>query len=379
MTSLLTIYPIEVTTHNLYFHEEASIFSIDSYIDILATSGGDNAIRLWKIKHIDKNKKDCKFKYTTSLNSSIKIEFLSEIICHTKSVNCIRFNESGYLASSSDGGKIVLSKEGKNTVIREHDGFDIYDLTWNKNILYVGVGNGLLEIYDIDSTVKLVYKKMIHSDFIQGITFNFKYNLLATLSKDRTAKLHFIDINRDKTNLNNNDSNDIFVDEKLNYLQNEEKNKEYVNLLQKKKKLNKETKYILKNIQLLEKYDFLNNEKMFNIGRSFFKRTCFSNDGLLLYLCNVKKNSVLVVHYPFRIEHWFCKLGPLNSEPVAVLSNDELLFILTKKSLYVYRNFELLMCVENICFKTATDATICGNTIFISSLDGFVSSFKWNT
>lgn len=413
MTSLLTLYPIEVTTHNLYFHEEASIFSIDSFEDILATAGGDNAIRLWKIKHIIKNKKDVNFKYTTSLNSSIKLEFTGEIICHSKSVNCVRFNKSGFLASASDGGKIVLSKKGINIVLREQDGFDIYDLTWNKNILFVGVGNGHLEIYNIDKTVKLVHKQMIHSDYIQGITFNNKYNVLATLSKDRTAKLHLI-VNDKLNNIdafdNENERNiENFNDdcEKLNNLQNVKDIKNQINentkdldeeniennchnfkvlstventsTSKKRKKIIKEKKTAFNSFQLLEKYDFFENEKMFNIGRSFFKRTCFSKDGLFLYLCNVKKNSVLVLHYPFRINHWVYKLGPLNSEPVAVLSNDDFLFILTKKSIYIYKNFELLMCVENICFKTATDATICGNTIFISSLDGFVSSFKWNS
>ncbi|KAK6090552.1 hypothetical protein P3W45_000275 [Vairimorpha bombi] len=324
------LFPIEVTTHNLYFHEEASIFSIDSFSGLIATCGGDNIVRLWNIKHSTDNiKNDSEFRYTTALNSSIKIEYVSDIKGHNKSVNCVRFNETGWLASASDGGKIIVSFSDKSGVIRDPDGLDCYEVVWNKSILYVGLSNGHVEIYDIsfidDFEFKLIRSFNPHTDIIQGMAYNPKYNLILTISKDKSSKL---------------------------FLCNE-------------------------NMELLEKYTNFNNEKLFSVGRSFFKRICFSKNGDLAFLCNVKQNSVLVYHSPFRSPHWIYKLGPFNSEPVKILENGKFLFILTKKSLYIYQDSDLLICVDNMCFKSATDATVTDNIIFISSLDGFVSSLKW--
>ena len=103
--------PIEVTTHNIYFHEESPILSIDCYNGTIVTSSYDNAIRLWSLGFKDMKYRDSVYK--TAINSSIGIEFCEEIEGFSKPVNCVRFHKTGLngsylLAGCSDGGRVVV-------------------------------------------------------------------------------------------------------------------------------------------------------------------------------------------------------------------------------------------------------------------------------
>lgn len=317
--NLKDMFPIEVTTHNLYFHEEASIFSIDTFNNLIATGGGDGIVRLWQINDTE-IKKEGDFVYTTALNSSIQLVYKSDLVGHTKAVNCVRFSYLGILASSSDTGRVLLHFNDKTHVLRGSDELDCYELTWAKDTLYVGLSNGLIEeyqvLYDDNFYCKLVKSCFLHTDIIQGLAYNSKHFLLLSVSKDRTLKISQDDKMLDKINLNTN-------------------------------------------------------------GRSFFRRTCFSKCNNMCFITNYKNSSILVLTYPFTEKHWIYKLGPFDSEIVKVIENNLLLFVLSKTSLYFYYNFNLLGCIENICFKSVTDATLYNNILFISSLDGFIATFKW--
>ena len=72
--------PIEVTTHNLQFHETPNITSIDFYKNYIFTSGQDKAVRLWEVILTDKNKYYKLNCYKTAENSSIKLKYFCEFM-----------------------------------------------------------------------------------------------------------------------------------------------------------------------------------------------------------------------------------------------------------------------------------------------------------
>ena len=77
MNSLGKLSPIEITTHNIYFHEESPILSIDIRDEQLATCGFDGVVRLWSLKF--KKMKYEENVYRTAANSSIEIEHLKDL------------------------------------------------------------------------------------------------------------------------------------------------------------------------------------------------------------------------------------------------------------------------------------------------------------
>jgi chromatin assembly factor 1 subunit B len=359
------LYPVEITTHNLHFHDEASVFTVDYNGRYLATGGGDKEIRLWTVeKRACKDREVC---HTTALNTTIKISYHSVLTGHQRTVNCVRFN-GDLLASCSDGGQVIVWENGNPMVIRGMDGDDAYELAWGRDHLFVGLASGNIGVYKIEHVEEeeplkedtsdlpveqqgrakkrivptvletegasthrsrrivatLVQQVRGHSDVIQGMAYNRKYDLLTSLGKDRVG---------------------------MTFLFNGE-------LVQ------------------IEKMEYMNKDRVFAVGKGFFRRLSYSDDGDFLYLVCCASNTVVVLHYPFRIEHVYATIGPLNSEPVKVMLSGPILYIATKKSLYVFREREVLFCVDNICFMSATDGCMVDGVCFLSSLDGFLASLR---
>ena len=80
---------------------------------ILATAGGDNAVRLW-VANVTTLMKVVDDPDNNSVDAGLK--HLCAFTGHTKSVNCIRFSPCGnFLASASDDGLIIVYRlvEGK--------------------------------------------------------------------------------------------------------------------------------------------------------------------------------------------------------------------------------------------------------------------------
>jgi chromatin assembly factor 1 subunit B len=352
-------YPVEITTHNLHFHDEASIFTVDSNGEYLATGGGDKDIRLWKIE-----KEECKSRdvcYTTALNTTIKISYHAVLSGHQRAVNCVRFNSS-LLASCSDGGEVIVWEGESPTAIRGIDGDDAYELVWGKDHLFIGFSSGSIRVYrietlsgcsageDINSLSGEVQKNRIapilldsdlrhepkrivatlvqqikcHSDVIQGLAYNAKHGLLTSLGKDRVGK----------------------------------------------------TFAFSSKLVQIEKMEYTEKDRIFAAGKGFFKRLAYSEDGNFLYLVGCASNTIVVLHYPFRIEHVYATIGPLDSEPVKVICSSPFLYIATKKSLYIFYGREMLFCVDSICFMSVTDGCMMGGVCFLSSLDGFLASVR---
>lgn len=339
--------PIEVTTHNIYFHEDSPILSTDVYNGIVSTCGFDGVVRLWHLNFKEMNHRDNV--YRTAGNSSIQIEYYRDLTGFTKPINCTRFFKDTHamefiLACCSDSGKVVVFDGENEYIVRREDDDDAYELCWADDHLVVGLGSGNIEIFEmtrfdnqkenelnrkneddqskpVNLQFKQILRKKVHESTIQGISYNHKHRLISTFSLDKTVKIHQLD----------NDTLDLIstLDQKIDN------------------------------------------------SRGLFKRILFEDN--LLYLFN-KNSTVSVVCYPFKNTHIQKKIGPLNCSVVKVLTfriDDELILaICTKKSVYLIQNNELLCCVDNACYMAITDGFVFNNTIFLSSMDGFISSIR---
>lgn len=338
--------PIEVTTQNIYFHEDSPILSIDIQNDQLATCGFDGILRLWNLKFKKMNYEEDV--YRTAANSSIEIEHLKDLTGFSKPVNCIRFcrlnlENQFILAACADGGKIILFTNDKSYIVPNGIDSDAYDMCWYNNLLYIAFGNGTVSCYrvdieeDIDFNIieddiikdsiklnfNLIFSQKIHDNTIQGISYNEKYNLLATFSLDKTVKIHFVEKNGLK----------------------------FINSL---------------------------DEKIDN-SRGLFKRILFEED--LLYIFT-KSNAVSIYTYHFKSKCLYKKIGSLNSSVVKVLTgninNENILLICTKKGAYILKNDNLVCLVDNACYMAITDAVIYRNTVFLGSMDGFITTIRFS-
>lgn len=369
---------IEVTTHNLQFHEQASIFSIDHCGQLIATAGGDTDVRIWSIATPELAIEQ--FTYKNALTANIKITYMCTLDGHSKTVNCVRFSQK-FLASCSDGGNVLVYKlnelqKNLGYSAKFSDGDDVYDMVWNGDLLFMAQASGNVSVYrieeietdfvaqlgekdttsvkcededtrpviDVESErhplkkraviTKIQEKQSInatllqtikaHSDVVQGIAYCKKHNVLATQSKDRSLKLFTYD-----------------------------------------------TK-----LKLHCKIDQHLSEKFISIGRSFFKRLSFIKDDFLFVAGCVYKNCnwVYVVVYPFT--EIYKKIGPFDSTVQKIIEWNDLVIVLTKRSAYALKDNGCVFSVKNITFRGITDATIVNDSLMISSLDGFLSSIR---
>lgn len=350
--------PVEITTHNIYFHEDSPILSADIHNEILATCGFDGVVRLWKLSFKNMNYEDSVYK--TAGNSSIRIEYMRDLPGFSRPINCIRFCKSNLgclylLAACADGGKVMLYTDKTECTMQNDTGDDAYDMCWSGNYLFIGFGSGRVSCYKIDiveepATVpcnrpasspaclenafnavcstnygikpELMFSQRIHESTVQGISYNKKYGLLATFSLDKTLKVHRVHEN---------------------------------------------------GLQLVSQID----QKLDN-SRGLFKRILFEDDYLYAF---TKNNALSVFAYPFQPVHLQRRIGPLSSSVVKALTakvqDEDVLVVCTKRSAYVFSGDELVCCVDNACYMAVTDAVIDGNTIFLSSMDGFICTVRF--
>ncbi|EPR78627.1 hypothetical protein SLOPH_1069 [Spraguea lophii 42_110] len=186
-----------ITVHNLYFHDNASIYTIDSYKNIIVTGGGDKSIRIWRIYKNDKEEecdieskdksdindvnynddinennksntndititdnnsitenititnnknkdKNIKLNYYTAINSFLKLQYISTYT-FASTINCVRINSKGIIACTDDNGylNIIRNKyivDGEMEY-RDKDNYD--NVMDNKNVItYATTGEG---------------------------------------------------------------------------------------------------------------------------------------------------------------------------------------------------------------------------------------------
>lgn len=190
---------MKAKTLQIHWHDRQPIFSIDFEPcgkGRLATAGGDENVRIWKI--IKEN------------NEPPHIEYLSSLNRHTASVNAVRFSPKGAtLASAGDDGNIILwqQSEQKEVVFgEEEDNFnketwrivsmlrgssDIYDIAWSPDAKYIisGAIDNHAKIWDVKKNA-LIYSICDHSHFVQGVAWDPLGEYIATQSSDRYVNVY---------------------------------------------------------------------------------------------------------------------------------------------------------------------------------------------
>ncbi|KAL2755098.1 hypothetical protein ACRALDRAFT_1064815 [Sodiomyces alcalophilus JCM 7366] len=162
----------------------------------LATAGGDNNVRLWKVDGHGEDR---------------KVEYLSTLSKHTQAVNVVRWAPRGeVVASAGDDGNVILwvpaehqtgpsfgseGLEDKETWRAKHmcrsSGSEIYDLAWSPDSTFFIIGSmdNIARIYNAVTGV-LVRQIAEHSHYVQGVAWDPLNEFIATQSSDRSVHVY---------------------------------------------------------------------------------------------------------------------------------------------------------------------------------------------
>ncbi|KAI2604559.1 WD40 repeat-like protein [Hypoxylon fragiforme] len=162
----------------------------------LATGGGDNNVRIWKVDSDGENR---------------KVEYLSTLSKHTQAVNVVRWAPKGEtLASAGDDGNVILwipsethnpstfgneGLEDKETWRTKHmsrsTGSEIYDLAWSPDATYFIIGSmdNVARIFHA-GTGALIRQIAEHSHYVQGVAWDPLNEYIATQSSDRSVHIY---------------------------------------------------------------------------------------------------------------------------------------------------------------------------------------------
>ncbi|ORX51528.1 hypothetical protein BCR36DRAFT_583069 [Piromyces finnis] len=234
---------MKAKTLQIHWHDRQPIFSIDFEPcgkGRLATAGGDENVRIWKI--IKEN------------NEPPHIEYLSSLNRHTASVNVVRFSPKGaILASAGDDGNIILwqQSEQKEVVFGEtEDNFnkeswrivsmlrgssDIYDIAWSPDAKYIlsGAIDNTAKIWDVKKNA-LIYNICDHSHFVQGVAWDPLGEYIATQSSDRYVNVYSYQVKKNGTMTVTNIGKFSKMDIKTKVENTEQDNKEESSINEKK-------------------------------------------------------------------------------------------------------------------------------------------------
>ncbi|RYO90466.1 hypothetical protein DL766_004254 [Monosporascus sp. MC13-8B] len=176
----------------------------------LATGGGDNNVRIWKVEGEGEDR---------------KVDYLSTLTKHTQAVNVVRWAPKGEtLASAGDDGNVILwvpsethhstfgneGLEDKETWRTKHmfrpTGSEIYDLAWSPDANYFIIGSmdNVARIYNV-ATNSLIRQIAEHSHYVQGVTWDPLNEYIATQSSDRSVHIYSLKTKDGQYTLNNHD------------------------------------------------------------------------------------------------------------------------------------------------------------------------------
>ncbi|KAF2815386.1 WD40 repeat-like protein [Mytilinidion resinicola] len=163
----------------------------------LATAGGDNNVRLWKVE---------------ASGDERKVIYLSTLVKHTQAVNVVRWSPRGeILGSAGDDGNILLwvpaenqshpatfgedGLEDKETWRVKHMcrsmGSEIYDMAWSPDgaFFITGSMDNIARIYNAQ-TGNCVRQIAEHSHYVQGVAWDPLNEYVATQSSDRSVHIY---------------------------------------------------------------------------------------------------------------------------------------------------------------------------------------------
>ncbi|KAL9127604.1 MAG: hypothetical protein Q9217_003562 [Psora testacea] len=188
--------PLLISWHN----ENTPIYSV--HFDPngkgrLATAGGDNNVRLWKVEREGEER---------------TVTYLTTLIKHTQAVNVVRFAPRGeMLASAGDDGNILLwipsetysqapafgqdALEDRETWRIKHmcrsSGSEVYDLAWSPDGVFFITGSmdNIARVYNAQ-TGQMVRQIAEHNHYVQGVAWDPLNEFLATQSSDRACHIY---------------------------------------------------------------------------------------------------------------------------------------------------------------------------------------------
>ncbi|PHH62594.1 hypothetical protein CDD82_1988 [Ophiocordyceps australis] len=161
----------------------------------LATAGGDNHVRLWKVDFDDADR---------------RVDYLATLSKHNQAVNVVRWAPKGeVIASAGDDGNVILwvpselpsssfgseSQDDKESWRAKHmcrsSGAEIYDLAWSPdaNHFIIGSMDNVARIYSANNGT-LVRQIAEHSHYVQGVTWDPLNEYIATQSSDRSVHIY---------------------------------------------------------------------------------------------------------------------------------------------------------------------------------------------
>ncbi|KAK9463444.1 WD40-repeat-containing domain protein [Lipomyces oligophaga] len=166
----------------------------------LATAGGDNNVRIWRVELGD--------------GSFPSVSYLSTLVKHTQAVNVVRFDFNGdLLASAGDDGNVLLWTLAEGDEVRRAIGDDpedhahdretwrikhlcrssmaeIYDIAWSPDSQYLIAGSmdNIARIYSA-STGLCIRQIAEHNHYVQGVAWDPLNEYVATQSSDRSVHI----------------------------------------------------------------------------------------------------------------------------------------------------------------------------------------------
>ncbi|XP_040836734.1 chromatin assembly factor 1 subunit B [Ochotona curzoniae] len=198
---------MKVITCEIAWHNKEPVYSLDfqhgssGKIHRLASAGVDTAVRIWKVEK--------------GPDGKAVVEFLSNLVRHTKAVNVVRFSPTGdVLASGGDDAVILLWKVNDNkepeqitfqdddeaqlnkenwTVVKTLRGHleDVYDICWatDGNLMASASVDNTAIIWDVNKGQKMsIFNE--HKSYVQGVTWDPLGQYVATLSCDRVLRVY---------------------------------------------------------------------------------------------------------------------------------------------------------------------------------------------
>ncbi|KAK3917922.1 Chromatin assembly factor 1 subunit B [Frankliniella fusca] len=163
----------------------------------LASGGTDSHVLIWHVK--------------SNEDGTTTVDFASDLVRHQKAVNAVRFSPCGsFLASGDDESAIIIWKKRQDSdapdigstvdaeankeswivlkILRGHLE-DVYDLCWSPDStsLISGSVDNTAIVWDIHKGSRAILQD--HKGFVQGVSWDPKNDLLATLSSDRKLRV----------------------------------------------------------------------------------------------------------------------------------------------------------------------------------------------
>lgn len=217
---------MDSSTITVHWHDENQpVYSVDFQPQSsqkrsprLATGGGDNNVRIWKLVYNDEIEAEGQ-----SSPSLTKVEYLTTLRKHTQAVNVVRFDPKGeMLATAGDDGTLILwtlsdeirkdfgqeeiDEDIKETWIAKHvyrsSTSEIYDLSWSPDSKFIATGSmdNITRIYNV-STGQEVSRLAEHNHYVQGVAWDPRNEFLSTQSADRS--IHIYSLKNSETSATN--------------------------------------------------------------------------------------------------------------------------------------------------------------------------------